>query len=279
MNRKLPTFFVTRIPQLVYSKNMKFALLIPFILLLGLVIGGWAPKEELRAAKKEAADLAAKLADRNKDLRMDTFASFVKIPERAKNPKSKPAAQAAAITRVRVPSTNATPNAVTAAPSVTPSAEVPPAQKPQTEEPLKPEDMRARIDEAKELWKTRVEVARAQWLDRLKLSPEETALFDDAINTMNDNLYGAIQRFADGLAAGETLTPETGVRAFSEMTASLVQTYDDLSAFVPEAQRGEAAQIELTDFIDPAVAEPLIAVQDQLEKLPPERRPMMRFRR
>ncbi len=258
---------------------MKFALLIPFILLLGLVIGGWAPKEELRAAKKEAADLAAKLADRNKDLRMDSFASFVKIPERAKNPTSKAAAKAAAVTRVRIPSTNATPTAVTAAPSVTTAAEVPPAQNPQTEEPLKPEDMRARIDEAKELWKTRVEVARAQWLDRLKLSPEETALFDDAINTMNDNLYGAIQRFADGLAAGETLTPETGVRAFSEMTASLVQTYDNLSAFVPEAQRGEAAQIELTDFIDPAVAEPLIAVQDQLEKLPPERRPMMRFRR
>ena len=32
---------------------MKFALFIPFILLLGLVIGGWAPKEELRAANKE----------------------------------------------------------------------------------------------------------------------------------------------------------------------------------------------------------------------------------
>ena len=37
---------------------------------------------------------------------------------------------------------------------------------------------------------------------------------------------------------------------------------------VPEEQRGEASKLELTDFIDPAVAEPLIAVQDKLDNMP-----------
>jgi len=89
-----------------------------------------------------------------------------------------------------------------------------------------------------------------------------------------------MQGFADRLAAGEELTPEIGTRAFNEMTTALVQSYDALDAFVPEAQRGEAAQIELTDFIDPGVAEPLIAVQDKLEKVPPsDRRRGPRFLR
>lgn len=259
---------------------MKSALFIPFALLLGLVIGGWAPKEELRAAKREVADLTARQAEAGSGRRMDPFASFVKIPERAKAPKAKPEAKASLT--VSLGKADPTQAAVSVEKAVTPSTgtvanALEPA--PQTEEPLKPEDLRARIDEAKELWKTRVNIARAQWLDRLKLSPEDTAKFDDALNTMNVNLYEAMQNFADVLAAGDTLSPETGVRAFNEMTSALVQTYDELDAFLPEAQRGEASKIELTDFIDPGVAEPLIAVQDKLESLPQERRPGLRFRR
>ena len=256
---------------------MKLAVFLPFVLLLGLVIGGWAPKEELRAAKKEVAELTARLTERNKDLRMDTFASFVKIPERAKNPNPRPsAARTVANLPDRGPSSNSAPQGLTAARAVTNTAAETAAEQP--EKPLKAEDLRARIDEAKELWKTRVEIARAQWLDRLRLSPEDTALFDNTINTMNENLYASMQRLADGLASEETITPEAGVRVFNEMTSALVQTYDDLNAFLPEAQRGEAAKLELTDFVDPAVAEPLIAVQDKLENLPKNRRPFMRMR-
>ena len=49
----------------------------------------------------------------------------------------------------------------------------------------RPEDLRARIEEAKELWTTRVEIARAQWIDRLQLSQDRIEQFDDAINKMN----------------------------------------------------------------------------------------------
>ncbi len=254
---------------------MKLAVFLPFVLLLGLIIGGWAPKEDLRAATKELTELKGQLAKRSKDQRVDTFASFVKIPERATrlNPKPPSAGNGPDLPAAGAPSNDA-PREAAAGRTVTNTAARSAAAQPET--PRSAEDLRARIDEAKELWKTRVEIARAQWLDRLRLSAEDAALFDDTINTMNESLYASMQRMADGLAADKALTPEDGVRVFSEMTSALVQAYDDLNAFLPEAQRGEAANLELTDFVDPAVAEPLIAVQDKLDNMPKGRRPFAR---
>ena len=252
---------------------MKLALFFPLFLLLGLIIGGWAPKEELRAAKKEAAELKEKLASGSKDSRMDAFTRMVQIPERAKSPKPAPRQNqvSVSVTTVDESGTNALSSAALPATTNAPAAKgTPPEVKKAA--PPSPEDLRARIDEAKELWKTRVDIARAQWIDRLKLTPEATALFDTSINAMNEELYTSMQSLADTLAAGATLTPEIGTRAFNEMTTALVKTYDDLNALIPEAQRGAATTMELTDFIDPAVAEPLISVQDKLENMPAQQR-------
>ena len=263
---------------LVYNAHMKSAFFLPFALLLGLVIGGWAPKEELRSARKELDVLNAKLADRDKSQRFDAFTRIVQIPDRAKQPKPQAARSAPpAKAPAHAYETNAAARLASAAEA--PSNTVSIKAEPPKEAPPKPEDLRARIDEAKELWKTRVDIARAQWIDRLKLTPEGTAQFDTAINTMNENLYAAMQNMADVVGSSDTLTPEAGLRAFNEMTSVLVQTYDNLDAVIPDAQQAEAAKMELTDFIDPAIAEPLVAVQDKLEKLPPERRPGMRFHR
>ncbi len=260
---------------------MKSALLLPFALLLGLVIGGWAPKSELSDAKRQVADLTAKLAERDKGSRFDAFTRMIKIPERAQAAPHAPAERrASAAAAQSAPQTAAT-NALTApsaerrdAPA---DAEAAPAEA--AERAPTPEDLRARIDEAKSLWQARVEIARAQWIERLRLDADQTAAFDTAVNAMNESLYASMQGLADTLASTDTLTPETGVRAFNEMTGALVGTYDALSAALPEEQRAEAAQLELTDFIDPAVAEPLVAVQDKLERLPPQRRPFGRPRR
>jgi hypothetical protein len=248
---------------------MKLALFFPPVLLLGLVIGGWAPKEELRAAKKEAAELKEKLASSGKDSRMDAFTRMVQIPERAKSVKPAPKKSITlSVTTADSAETNGSTSAAAPAQTNASTLVSPPEAKPPE---VSPEDLRARIDEAKELWKTRVDIARAQWIERLKLTPEAAAQFDTSINAMNEELYASMQGLADTLAADETLTPEVGTRAFSEMTAALVKTYDDLNVIVPEEQRGVASQMELTDFIDPGVAEPLIAVQDKLDKMPKQR--------
>jgi hypothetical protein len=130
--------------------------------------------------------------------------------------------------------------------------------------PPSPEDLRARINEAKELWVARVEISRAQWIERLKLESASADAFDRAINGMNEQLYAAMQNLSTGVESADMLTPETGLRAFSEMSSVLVQTYDDIRAVVPEEGQADLAQLETTDFVDPAVADPLIAVQDKL---------------
>lgn len=247
---------------------MKYALFIPFVLLLGLIIGGWGPKQELRAVQKEVDALQAKLAANEKDSRLDMFTRMAKIPDRATKPNVhvKPQPLVVSAPQDQVADTN---GAVLAQSTSTNNrTQFSSLRKRLRQKDARPEDLQARIAEAKELWKTRVDVARAQWIDRLKLSVDQTAAFDDSINTMNEQLYHSMQNFASELAASDTVTPQTGVRAFNEMTSTLVQTYDSLNAVVPEEQSTETAKIELTDFIDPAVTEPLIAVQDKLQNIP-----------
>jgi hypothetical protein len=243
---------------------MKIAWLFPFVLLLGLIIGGWAPKRDIRALQKEMDALKDKAP--TQDAQLGLFTRMAKIPDRASPSQTKHAARpAAAPARAEAVPANAT-NAVVSVPTA-PTADKNEGRR--RRERMNPEDLQARINEAKELWKTRVDVARAQWIDRLKLSSDQTAAFDEAINSMNEQLYLAAQNFADTLKASDSISPETGIRAFNEMTSTMVQTYDALGAVVPPDQTGNASQIDLSDFIDPAVAEPLIAVQDKLQKIQP----------
>ncbi len=239
---------------------MKAFLFLPAALLLGLLLGAWGPKSELRDARRKTADLEKRLAAEKKDTRMDTLTRWVQIPDRARAARLQPAAP----DRARAAGGAVAP-AASNAPAATPPA--PPPAPSQRKAPT-PEDLRARIDEAKELWRTRVDIARSQWVARLNLTEAQAPLFDETVDLMNENLYAVMQRFADRLESGEPLTPEAGTRVMNEMTAVMVETYDTFASFVPQDRQGETSHMELTDFIDPGVAEPLIAVQDKLRGLP-----------
>ena len=60
-------------------KCMKLMLLFPFVLLLGLVIGGWAPKEELRTAKKEMKELQKRAERGDRENRVNAFTLMAKV--------------------------------------------------------------------------------------------------------------------------------------------------------------------------------------------------------
>ena len=76
---------------------------------------------------------------------------------------------------------------------------------------LSPEDLRARIEEAQDLWRTRVDLARAQWKSKLKLSGESETAFDAALQEMNERLYDSVAALAGLLEGRESLTPELGL--------------------------------------------------------------------
>ena len=127
-----------------------------------------------------------------------------------------------------------------------------------------PEDLRARIDEAAELWRTRVELARAQTIDKLGLDAAGTELFNAAVDNMNVKLRDSIQTIATRLANEENMTPELGVRLMGDLCTTLAESYDEIGQCVGEDRRGEISTLELHNFVDPSVAEPLIQVQGKL---------------
>jgi hypothetical protein len=52
-----------------------------------------------------------------------------------------------------------------------------------------------------------------------------------------------------------------------EVAISLSETYDALGTTVDAEKRGDISRLQLVEFVDPSVAEPLIAVQDKLSNL------------
>lgn len=242
---------------------------VPVAGVLGLIVGAWGPREELREREKKAAEEKVKAAEEARTSRgaFKSFAQMVNIPDEARRPRrrgqqkrpSKPAV---------VVSTNAAPAKAVAKdemPQEASAPEEPPRQ------PPAPNDLRARIEEAQEMWRARSDVARAQWKAKLSLDAAASEKFDAAIDEMNSQLRDTMQALADQVANSDKFTQELGLRLVGDATTIMAETYDKLGAVAPGA-RTMVSDIQMTDFIDPGVAEPLISVQGKMESLPIGRR-------
>lgn len=249
---------------------MKSLIFLPFVLLLGLLIGGWLPKKELKNAQTKIRELelnqSVKEGSDGRSSRFNSLTSIIRVPDKGR--RQPPTSQAPVISQEGVSDTGEPDTDSGTANQLQPVDDLQESDSAITHQPSEPIDMQNHIEEAKELWKTRVQIARAQLIDQLRLNTDQTAAFDNAINNMNENLYHTIQDIADTVEASGDFSPELGVRAINAMTAAMVETYDSLAAAIPEHLHNEAAAIELTDFIDPAVADPLIAVEDKLQQMP-----------
>ena len=238
----------------------KWFFLLPLACLAGFVVGAWGSRADLRALKDLDKSEKRAAAERKPD-GLDAFARMAKIPETARHPRQHHSSRAEA-RRSAIAVTNAFQIEASAdAPQATnavAAAKVPKKRR-------APDDLAARIDEAQELWATRVDVARAQWKAKLKLSGEAEKAFDDALQEMNEKLYASVQELARRLASEEKMTPELGFRLMGDTSTILAETYDKIGEFLPQGQRAEVSEMQMVDFIDPAVAEPLIDVQDKLE--------------
>ena len=243
----------------------KVLLWLPLVCLAGFVAGSWGARDDLRAyrecVKEERKNAAKKTGG------FDTFADLVKIPEMARRPRKKrhpvksgaPAVKAVSSAQAEVRSTNS----VSSVEQPAAAAGERPSRRRFT-----PDDLRARIDEAQELWRTRVDVARAQWKEKLKLSGAAETAFDEALQEMNNKLYDSVAAVAEMVAEADTMSPELGLRLMGETTAIMAETYDRIGACVPPEMRSDVSSMMIVDFVDPGVAEPLIGVQGKLEGFP-----------
>lgn len=212
---------------------------VSFAALFGLLVGRYIPADSVRSVPKQPQP---KREEVRKPQTLGGFEQLAQIPDRAVRPQTSPKPAAPAV------------------PGATNAPAVQPARK------HSPEDLQARIEEAKELWKVRVDIARAQMIDKLGLSADGTAAFDTAVNTMNQDIFNAMQAFAEEVERGSELTPEYQTRVFAGILATVSEAYDGLALAVPADKRDDVSRMQMADFIDPAVVEPLIRVQGQLEK-------------
>ena len=236
--------------------------LLPLACLAGFLVGSWGPRADLQALRELTKNEKRADAERKPD-GLDTFARMAKIPETAKHPRRRRQARTD-VRRSVIAVTNASKVEVTADVSGATNA-VAAAETQKSKSRRTPDDLRARIEEAQEMWATRVDVARAQWKAKLGLSGDAEKAFDDALQDMNEKLYTSVSALAERLASEEKMTPELGFRLMGDTSTILAETYDKIGTCIPSERRAEISEMQMVDFIDPAVAEPLIDVQDKLE--------------
>lgn len=228
-----------------------FLLFMPMACLLGFAVGSWGAREELEAYKK-SFDEERKAVSR-KAGGFDAFASIVKIPEVTRRPRK---VKASAAKKENPSKAHDGGNAEKVASSRRP-------------ERRSVEDLSVRIEEAQELWRTRVEIARSHWKEKLNLSGEAERAFDSAVEEMNVRIEESISAVAELIAESESMPPELGLRLVGETCAIMSETYDKIGEALPAEMRSVVSQMQMVDFIDPAVASPLVGVQGKLENFRP----------
>ena len=236
-------------------KKIPVIVWLPLVFVAGGLVGYYGPAEELRS--RDVREQEAKAKPKNA---FGSFTELVNIPEVAKRPRRVKDTEPATNTTTVVATADEQPegtNATDGRPEETPE--------PQKRKRVAPEDLRARIDEASELWRTRIEIARASAIEKLGLDDKGAEAFNDVIEDMNAKLRESVQIVADRVASSESLTPELGIRLMGDVATSLAEAYDSIGTCVDEGHRDEVSRLELISFIDPSVGEPLIAVQDKLE--------------
>ena len=236
---------------------------LPLAFIVGGLVGAYGPTEELRTREERADAEKAKAKARQKASgAFGSFAQIVNIPDEARCPR-RPRRQ----TDVNAATNAAEPAAAVAMDVDALPTNAPAARGNRPERRLSPEDLKARIDEAADLWRTRVEIAKTSAVAKLGLDAAGVAAFDEAIASMNDRLRESVQIVVDQIASSEEMTPELGVRLMGDVSASLAEAYDAIGACAEEGKRGDVSKLNIADFIDPSVAEPFVSVQDKLEAM------------
>jgi hypothetical protein len=250
----------------------KHLMWIPIALLVGLVVGAWGPRSDLRVAKAEVAELKKQLAGRRPSY-SDGVTRMLRIPEAAdiqteevtttttRQPDDEPEVPAEHADEPETATTDERPDPET---REVPDVDEDPVT---SDEPLDSEAdsrMEKQIEQAVAAWRLRSEIVRDTFVANAELTDEEAAQFDTLMAAMNMRLGDGIATWAAELKEGETPLPESSIKAMHELSGVLVLTYAEMDRKMPEDWRDAGERFDLVDFIDPSVAEPLIEVEDVL---------------
>jgi len=239
---------------------MKGWLWIPFVFVLGLLVGTLGPRLRLQRERDELERLRKAVSSEQRSGNLGNVVDFLRIGDGdgkagnggtnrvARPSRWNPTGATSDTARAQGPVTNST------ATGFGSSTGGPPVS------------LKERIDEAAELWRIRSDIARSSFVQAAALDPRTTAKFDVLVEAMNIRLRDKIDHWADYIATND-VTPETGVRVVKDLTEVMVVTYDEMDRSMPGNWREKAGpEFDLGGFIDPAVATPLLKVEPKFRE-------------
>ena len=243
-------------------------------LLAGLVIGGWGPRSELRHMEEELATVRKLLKE--KPGRTESLEGVTRLLGIGPGERTRADASSSI-----VPSSSGDPDV----PVSQPGEPLPESKAGTTglEEDVATDtddgqdsrrdraangNMKEQIEKAAELWQMRSDIARSTFIANTSLNDEQTIRFDVLVEAMNLRLADTMEQFAESIADVEVLQPEAGIRLANEVLDALVLTYDEMDRGLPDDWRnGAGGAFSIVNFINPAVATPLIGVEDKLSEM------------
>ena len=223
---------------------MRTALAIVVALLVGLALGTWSVKSDLRAAREEISELkSAATSHTSRQSSLRTVTSALHIPEPPKEPAR--------------PVPHHPPVSVTVSNAIGDSVE--------TTNAVPSESMQDGIKTAADLWKTRSALARDSFLANIEATPVQQQMFDQAAEKMNKQLGERIKQWSDYLKQQKDMSAETGIRMVNNLSEPVIGAYDDLDRSLAPGWRDKAGtKFQMFDFINPEVALPLAEVEGKL---------------
>ena len=220
-------------------KNMFF---IVGALLLGLILGSWSLRADLRKAQQEITSLKEDLNRHGARVgSVNGITAMLRLP----GPSQSVGKSQGARTNAALPATTA------------------PAPEGDKDSP---QAFQERIKTAMDLWKTRSALARDGFLANTAATPEQTQQFDQTVVAMNQQLGEKITRWSEMMKQQQDLPPEAGVRMVNDLSETMVSAYDKMDHIMPADWRDKAGpEFQMFDFINPEVALPLAEVQKPLK--------------
>lgn len=230
---------------------MRMAIGIVVALVIGFVLGGFGPRADLRDAQAqltEARKHAQSVGPKSTDLR--GVKDLLRLPddnavrERAAVKRATHAAgiatsETAIVASAGLNHTGAVAQTATGA--------------------LRRAQMTEELRKASDLWNTRAAMARNSFVGNVELNAGQAEAFDTLVAAMNLRLETGINQWVETIRKQGALTTEDSIRAMNTLSSALTTTYDEMDRLMPPGWRGKTGEdFELVNFVDPAVAMPLV---------------------
>ena len=235
----------------------QFAL--PFLtLMIGLILGSWGPRSDLRIARTEISGLKTELREKSSRPLVTDVTKMLGVTS---------GRQAAPVADSPEPAPAHIPDPVSIQPGL------PGDDLDETFEEIgtpSPQNISEAIEAAQDLWKIRSAQSRELLIESLNLTESEVERFDEITSEMNNKLRDEIARTVEELKSRETLTSEDGLKMVNHISGILINAYDQTDTYFPPGWRDDMNEdTDLLNFIDPSVAVPLL----DLENIPDGEQP------